>query len=150
VGVQAYGLFDMIDIQLEYNEVELGAYASANVLQGFHHYNQSLTHPFGSGFSEALAVLTFYHKRIFARAEWVYATFEQGAGVFQGENPALSMQSNLNYQDYQVAYIFNEKNQLQAFGGFTDRLSDLVGGDSQNQFWYLGLRTKLHRTYRNF
>lgn len=151
VGTEAYGLWDRFDLRLEYNEVEAGSYAAANALQGFTHFNQPLAHPMGSGFAEVLGMLTYYHNRIWLRAEWVYAQLVEGE-----RNPLSPIgtdilpPSNVWYQDYQVAYIFNERNQLQLYAGITDRRGQEAGQDRNNQFWYLGLRTWIHRTYRNF
>lgn len=151
LGVHAYGLLDRIDVRLEYNEVEMGSYASANALQGFHHFNQAMAHPLGSGFRETMGVITYYHKHIFVQAEWIVASLDEGL-----RNPVPVAQSevlpakDLFFQDYQVAYIFNEKNHMQIFAGFTDRFATLNELDKQNQFWYFGLRSRLNQMTRNF
>lgn len=151
IGVHAYSLLSAIDITVEYNEAEAGSYASANVLQGFTHLNQPLAHPMGSGFREILGAVTYYRNGLYARAEWVYADLVEGPRdplMQQDAGPAESVR--VFYQDYRVAYVFNERNQMQVYAGITDRHSAADIGDTSNRFWYFGLKSRLPRTYRNF
>lgn len=150
-GVHAYGLAKYFDVRLEYNQAEEGSYAAANALQGFTHLNQPLAHPMGSGFKEVLAALTFLRKRWYLRAEWVAADLTAGVRdplLTPGAGAAEAMR--VFYQDYRVAYIFNPRNQMQVFAGFTDRSTEADHGNTRNAFWYFGLKTRLPRTYRNF
>lgn len=151
LGVHAYGLAEYFDLRLEYNEAEEGSYASANALQGFTHLNQPLAHPMGSGFKEVLGALTFLRKRWYARAEWVVAELTGGVRdpLLTRGDPAAEA-ARVNYLDCRVAYIFNPRNQMQVFAGFTDRRTEADSGNTRNSFWYFGLKTRLPRTYRNF
>jgi len=151
LGLHAYGILSAIDLTVEYNEAEVGSYASANVLQGFTHFNQPLAHPMGSGFSEVLGAITYYRNKLYARAEWVHAELTEGLRdplLPRDGDPTES--ARVFYQDYRVAYIFNERNQMQVYAGLTDRHSAAAGGDTSNRFWYFGLKTRLPRNYRNF
>ncbi len=151
LGLHAYGIKDRFDIQLEYNDLESNAYASENALQGFHHFAQALAHPLGSGFREGMAVLTYYHKRMLARVEFVYANFQNGRlNPVEGVVQPVGAQVELTYLDTQLAYIFNEKNQMQVYAGFTDRTQSTAVGAVQNHILYLGMRSRLQRSYRNF
>jgi hypothetical protein len=59
-------------------------------------------------------------------------------------------ETQVQFIDLQLAYIFNPSTNMQVYGGFTDRNEQHLGDNLQNQFWYLGLRTYLHNSYRNF
>ncbi len=152
VGAKFIEALPRIDIQLEYNAVSEGAYASSNALQGYTHFNQPLAHPLGAGFEEVQAVATYLHKRWYAQARIAYSTYSD-----RGRDPLSSADldqmydlENVFYQDYQCAYIFNPTTNMQLYAGITSRTADYLDYNTDNLFWYFGFRTRLANVYRDF
>ncbi len=153
VGAKYYRFLNRIDLGLEYNEADPFAYISENSLQGYSHNNQPLAHPLGAGFREWIGTFSYLHKRIYARGEFMTARLNRtGRDPLRSpENqPDMGGTSKVQFIDLQLAYIFNPSTNMQVYGGFTDRNEQSLGENLQNQFWYLGLRTYLHNSYRNF
>jgi len=153
LGAKYYRFLNRIDFGLEYNEAAPLAYISENSLQGYSHNNQPMAHPLGAGFKEWIGTVTYLHKRIYARGEFMTARLNR-----TGRDPLLTSanqsvrgaETQVQFIDLQLAYIFNPSTNMQVYGGFTDRNEQYLGDNLQNQFWYLGLRTYLHNSYRNF
>lgn len=51
-----------LDLRLEYNQVRPYTYSHSNKYANFSHYNQSLAHPLGANFREAVAILKYRPK----------------------------------------------------------------------------------------
>ena len=151
-GTEVYGIWKRLSLMLEYNSVPVSSYQSEIALQSYTHFNQALGHTLGSGFDELMLTITYYHRRIFAQAQWMEASLHEGMreiALSPGSNP--SSQASVSFQDINVAYILNERSLLQVYAGYTNRLHNTTDGlDFENNFWYIGLRSRLQRTYRNF
>jgi len=145
VGALWSGIFDRIDIQLEFNRLEEGVGRSEDPLQSADHFNQPLAHVLGSGFEEWVGMVTYYKNRIFARAKGIFYNRER-----VDEIPANSITSTVFNGDLRFGYIFNPSCNLEIYSGYNYRSETVQSRERINGFWYLGIRTNLSNVYTDF
>jgi len=145
IGGRWSGIFDRFDLQAEYNESSNAATRDSDNLQSAYHFNQPLGHILGRDYSELIGIISYYHKRIFARVKSVY--FQMGnEGLFT----ANSASPQVINADLQLSYVFNPSCNFQIYTGYTYRSERTEGDESINGFWYMGIRTALSNIYRDF
>lgn len=154
LGMKAYELFGRIDVQAEYNTTAAGSYAATNPLQSFTHTNQPLAHPMGSGFGELYTNLVYYHNRWYLKYEYIWAQFfsdfERDPTRPLSQEPKFGRATDLKFNNVMAAYIFNPRTNMQIYAGATFRNENIFFDWKQNNFWYIGIRTYLQNSYRDF
>ncbi|MEM9050937.1 MAG: hypothetical protein AAGC47_02690 [Bacteroidota bacterium] len=139
------GIFDRFDIQLEYNQSSPSATIQPTDLQSAYHFNQPLGHVLGRDFEELVGILTYYHKRIYARITSVYYSFgDEASNLWSQSN------SDVTNSDLRVGYIFNPSCNFQIYTGYTYRSEEVERQNLSNGFWYLGIKTSMSNIYRDF
>ncbi len=154
LGMKWYSILKRMDIQVELNTATAGSYAASNPLQSFTHTNQPLAHPMGSGFGELYANLVYYHKRWYLKYEHIWAQFsfdwERDPTRPYSEQVQSDGPSDLKFNNLMAAYIFNPRTNMQIYAGATLRNERLLFEWKQNNFWYIGFRTFMQNSYRDF
>ena len=174
----AIGL-ENLTMQIEYNLVRPYTYAHHNPQQNYAHYNQPLAHPLGANFSEKLLIINYRKERWVARAQLMLAKygdkikgaptsygndvymstgeFEEPSGFIHAGRPSdfgiVMYQGDLtdiNYMQFNIAYIINPTTNFKIDFGITKR--DLVSeSDEVNTIFYsIGLKTDLFNHYYDF
>ena len=174
----AIGL-ENLTMQIEYNLVRPYTYAHHNPQQNYAHYNQPLAHPLGANFSEKLFIINYRKERWLARAQLMLAKygdkikgdptsygndvymstgeFEEPSGFIHAGRPSdfgiVMYQGDLtdiNYMQFNIAYIINPTTNFKIDFGITKR--DLVSeSDEVNTIFYsIGLKTDLFNHYYDF
>lgn len=151
-GVKFLNLLNCVDITAEFNSVEPGSYASANALQGYTNHNQPLAHPLGAGFEEMVGQVTYYKNRILISAGYRHAQFAdyQRDPLISDLASPTYFKSDVSFQDFTAAYVFNPRTNFQVYARFTNRIENGDNYSFHDQFWYLGLRTNLQNVYTDF
>lgn len=120
----AFGVKNLV-IQAEFNRVRPYAYQnSGDTILHYSHYNQALAHPLGANFNEALLLVNYRYKRIFAEWKMNYSNsavdglgFNIGSDIFNNaaqptiKNNVTVGQGDLTYNvfnnEVRVGYIIN-------------------------------------------
>lgn len=144
VGGRWSGIFDRLDLQAEYNQADRAATRDISNLQSAYHFNMPLGHILGRDYSETVGIISYYHKRIFARLKSIYSLANSVVDE-SGENSI-----NVSYTDLRLAYVFNPSCNFQVYTGYTYREENSETADRVNGFWYVGIRTTLSNFYRDF
>lgn len=174
----AIGL-ENLTMQIEYNLVRPYTYAHHNPQQNYAHYNQPLAHPLGANFSEKLLIINYRKERWAARAQLMLAKygdkiigdptsygndiymstgeFEEPSGFTHAGRPSdfgivmyQGTLTDLNYMQFNIAYIINPTTNLKIDFGIMKR--NLVNeSDEVNTIFYsIGLKTDLFNHYYDF
>jgi len=137
IGLKYLGL-NYFTVQLEYNKME-NPYTTTfePQLQGFHHYNEYLTHPLGDNFDELVGIINFKYKRVFTQIKGNYAT--------------LSDATVTTFQTH-LGYLVNPKNNMAIIIGLNNRKKDVDNQKVLNEtnYIYIGFRTALRNLYNDF
>ena len=157
-----------LHLQMEYNQVRPYSYASQKSAQSYTHYNQSLTHPFGANFKEAIAFLNYRIGDFFAEVKFNYAVIGKdylnnnfGNNIFKSDTIALpgsiSMLQGattwLIYKEFKIGYLINPSTNFNVVAGISIRTETKDTGNithSQTNFVYVGIRTSLSNVYYDF
>jgi len=145
VGSRWSGIFDRFDIQAEYNQSGNSATISPDDLQSAYHFNQPLGHVLGKDFSEVVAIISYYHNRIFGQVKSVYINSE-----IDDETTSDNRAFEIFNTDLRLGYVFNPTNNFELYAGYTYRNERVGNDESLNGFWYIGIRTALSNIYRDF
>lgn len=171
IGFKYFDLFTVknLHLQLEYNNVRPYAYSASNTYQSYTHYNQSLAHPLGANFYEAVGFINYKLKDFFIQLKGNYAVKgldslgnNFGGNVFKADNIFPSSQNvndiqttqglktTIMYQDIQLGYLVNPATNFNIVIGFINRAEQNSKTNKQMQFVYVGLRTSLANFYYDF
>ena len=142
----AFGLKNLF-LQLEYNHVERGSYASSVIPsdQSFTHYNQNLAYTPGYG-REFVLIADYKVKRLFFNFRYNYQEIPQNNGI----NGSTSYVSIVNAK---VGYLINPSYNLNICLGMlyrTQKISIFSPLNNQVNYIYLGFRTSLYNLYYDF
>lgn len=170
VGFKYYNVFTIRNLLLqgEYNSVRPYTYASSNPEQSYTHYNQSLAHPLGANFTEAIGKLNYRVKDFFTEVKLNYiikgkdSLFTNfGGNVFRSDTfvstpvgkkitTTQGIATSIFYQDVQIGYLINPTTNLNVVIGLSNRTEKAEGKTMHTQFVYIGLRTSLSNLYYDF
>lgn len=158
-----------LNLQVEYNQVRPYTYAHKTRLQNYSHYNQSLAHPLGANFREALGFVQYRYKNVFIELKFSYALYGADTGSshwgkdifqsdFDSQNGYLSFGNSigqgvktiLTYQDIRIAYLINPATNLNLVAGISNRGQTSIIETQKNNYFYFGITTNLTNRYYDF
>ena len=174
----AIGLEDLT-LQAEYNLVRPYTYAHHDTRQNYAHYNQPLAHPLGANFSEKLLIINYRKERWLARAQLMLAKygdkikgdptsygndvymstgeFEEPSGFINVGRPSdfgiVMYQgdfTDINYMQFNIAYIINPTTNFKIDFGITKRNLVSESNEVNTIFYSIGLKTDLFNHYYDF
>jgi hypothetical protein len=167
-GLKVYnfgGLVKNLSLRLEYNRAMPFTYSHNQPIQNYGHYGQPLSHIYGAGFSETLAILNYSFKDVFIQAKYIAAQFTNdegqynwGTDIFKSNASASTKQvipttSTLTYLDVQLGYMVNPNYNMNVVLGATIRELESSSIDIQttsSTYVYFAFRTSLRNLYYDF
>lgn len=170
-GAKYFDLFGAknLHLQLEYNQVRPYSYAQKKPEQSYTHYNQSLTHPLGTNFKEAIVFLNYRIGDFFTQAKINYAIIGKdsigrnyGNTIFKSDNNAFyginstinkmgqGVKTTLQIIDFHIGYLVNPSTNFNILVGISNRSSISEIENSQTNYVYFGIRTSLSNVYYDF
>jgi hypothetical protein len=171
LGSKYFNMFGLqnLNLQIEYNQVTPFAYAHQNALQSYTHYNQSIAHPLGANFREALGFINYRYRRFFAEWEFMYAITgldtnhsNWGQDVFSSQLLASTgyqsqdnkigqgIKTHLLETGIRAYYLLNPKTNLQFEVGYFYRNQKNELWNKTTGYFYFGLKTSLTNIYHDF
>ncbi len=171
VGLKYFDLFTIknLHLQFEYNAVSPYAYAANNPEQSYTHYNQSLAHPLGANFNEAIGFLNYRLKDFFVEIKGNFAvkgadssSFNYGGNVFKSDNNfgvnqdvisttlGQGLKTTILTEDIHFGYLVNPNTNFTIVLGITNRSETAGNVTNTMQFVYFGVRTSLANLYYDF
>lgn len=160
IGLSCYDLLiKKMDANIEYNHVALNTYLHRDKRYNYSHYNLPLAHPLVNGFDELTAKLSYEHKGFFVQNRVTYSKRIQSDSLAIG-NDILAASSPINnavnqfnfviYNQLEIGYRFNKRNNLQFFIGHLYRNQTQPGSNPLTNYTYAGIRTRLRNKYLDF
>ena len=169
VGIRAGNFFKVegLTAQAEFNTVRPYSYASDTITTVYAHNGQSLAHPLGANFKEAVFVADYNYKRWWFRLEAIAARYgiDTSASVNYGKDiykPLYthSLENNVStdqglltklyYGDARIAYILNRKTNLRIETGATYRSEKNKLNKYTDIYFYFGVRFTFRKLIYDF
>jgi hypothetical protein len=159
IGLKTASLgIENLNARVEYNWMEMSNYFGSGIEGFYSHYNQSLAHPRGVGFSEVVVRLQYSWKRLyFLQHLSMYFEAEDSQFVNHESNyppDPLALyyfpSRNIVFQNYEVSYLINPAYALNAAIGIRLRSDPDMGPLNEMSWFYAALRTSLNRVYFDF
>lgn len=171
IGAKGFDILRIknLNIILEYNQSRPYVYAHTNPAQNYSHYNQSLAHPLGANFKEAIGILNYRYKDFLVEIKINYAYYgadtlgsNYGKNIFYSEITAKNgensfgnsmvqgIKTTLFIKDARINYLVNPSTNLNIFLGITDRKEYSLVRDNHCLFVFFGIRTFLTNFYYDF
>jgi hypothetical protein len=158
VGAKYFDVLPGLDLGAEFNQVASSTYGSAYPLQSYTHFNQSLAHPSGSGFTEAVGELRYQHKRWITTIRYNYIARENEFNsnillpIESTEllNLAPVRDSYTSMFDVRIAWYMNPKTNLRFEVGYADRLDNTEFFTRNSRILSIGLKTSIFNEYYDF
>jgi hypothetical protein len=134
-------------LQVEYNNVKQGSYASSSSAsdQSYSHYNQTLAYTPGSG-EELVLMADYKFKRFFMNVRYNYQEVPQNIG-------ATAIDSYVTIINAKVGYLINPSYNLNICFGVlqrTQKISIFNTLNNEATYIYFGFRTSLYNLYYDF
>ncbi len=169
-GLRLTDLFNVpgLDGQLEYSQVRPFCYSQYDGMGTYTHHGESLAHPLGANFREAVGILKYKHKRLALRAQMNYAQYGEdipGDEKSYGHNPDVASsnrnatygvlmlqgaKTTLKYTDVAASFIINPRCMMNITAGCRLRsLQSEYESDASHHF-YVALRWSLKQHYFDF
>ena len=160
-GLKTFDLFSVknLHVQAEFNAADPFTYAFRNPIQNYAHYNQSLAHPLGAGFKEALLFIDYRFKDFFIGLKMNYAfvngdtlNTNSGSNIFLPDNLAISSGTttkDLIWHEISWGYMINRKTNLKLMAGIMKRMST-DAKFKESKILFVALRTDLFNRYYDF
>ena len=155
-----------LSMQLEYNQARPYTYGHWSTLTSYTHYNQSLAHPLGANFREALVLLDFKRNRLllhgklmgarmgldkpgYVSGQDVFTSFlnrpqEKGIEIGNGER------ADLVFAELRAGYMVNSLTNAQFHLGVVARNRRVAGANQQSLFFTIGFSTHLRNLYYDY
>jgi hypothetical protein len=171
-GLKWLAPFDLENLTLraEYNRARPFTYAHKDPTQNYVHYNQSLAHPLGANFDEALGIIYYRHKRVYGEAKLTYARFgadtlgsHNGQDIFisdfdipnfpdvYGQSTLQGLRTEVLGASVRAGYLFNPVARLAAEISVDYRRLTNANGRQDNTTWIqFGVRSSLFNRYYDF
>lgn len=171
LGIKGFNFLQVkhLNFLVEYNSIRPFIYAANNVLINYGHYQQSLAHPLGSNFREAIALINYSVNRFDFRAQFNYAFYglddpakplvssgqdiykpytlrAHDAGYFIGSGIA----TKLFFVDVKAAYILNYKNNLRVELSYVNRNETNKLSISKTNYLSIGIKASFRNIYYDF
>lgn len=159
-------LIPNLNMRLEYNTVRPYTYSHISGLSNYGHFNQPLAHPYGANFKEGIWIINYQKDHFNINLENIYAirgldtkSTNYGNNIFKSYTTreqeyynftGQGITSKMIYTDLKLSYIIKPENMLHAFIGITNRIEKLPAQNLNTTFIYLGIKTSLFNSYRDF
>ena len=171
LGAKGFNVFnvDRLNLLAEYNSIRPFIYSANDVLINYGHYQQSLAHPLGANFREAIGILNYSFKRIDLRAQFNYAFYgvddpaspetSYGGDIYKPYSQRSSNEgyfigsgipTNLYFTNLKAAYKLNYKSNLRIEAGYTNRYESNNLGISKTNYLTVGIRGSFRNMYHDF
>lgn len=154
-------------IQVEYNAARPYLYSHREIITNWGHYRQPLAHPWGANFEELLVRANYRYKRwaISSAVHWGQTGRDNsqdnwGGDIFKANSTRIistgvkvgqGEKSLLSYFKTEVSYILNPLYNLRMEAGVHLRNEKIsIGGFSNSQHYFLGIRTDMYQPYTDF
>ncbi|MBI2967397.1 MAG: hypothetical protein HYY40_06250 [Bacteroidetes bacterium] len=161
----AFGI-NRLHLQVEFNRVRPYTYSHANAYQNYSHMNQPLAHPMGSNFREMIALFDYNYRKWYVNAEAVYAIMGTDSGSsnwggdifkpiktrereYYNEN-GQGVKTDLKIVQIKAGYLISASSNLYAEAGFIYRISDSILSVTENNYLWIGIRTRLFNEYFDY
>ncbi len=156
-----------LSIQAEYNQVRPYTYTHGSVQQSYTNYGQALAHPFGANFKEYLGFINYRTSRWAISLQGLTATIGMdtlnsnlGQNIFvsyatrpyeYGHKTTQGNKRQLMQSDIKVTYYILPQLNLRAELGYIQRsIKDDLGYELQSPYIYFGIKTSIHKSYKDF
>jgi hypothetical protein len=167
LGIKIYDLLiEGLGYQLEANYVRPYTYSHFSGIMNYGHFNQSLAHPYGANFIEALNIFRYQKGRYIGKLHYSYTMVGlDNEGENWGQNiynpytnyereyenyPGQGLKTNVHYFNMELAYLVNPTMNFQIYLGTSIRDLSNVEQQSNTGLFYLGVRTNGLNKYRDF
>lgn len=169
VGFRSFDLFKAkkLDLQGELNISRPYTYSFRNGQGNYAHYNQSLAHPMGANFTEALGIATYTYKRWFFRGQLTYANYgldqipeiSYGQDIFKPYSLRPSnydnkigqgLKTDFLYGQGTVAFVLNPKYNLRLEASVAGRQEKNSLYTNREFIFSFGLRSTFRQFYYDF
>ena len=171
IGIRGIDLFKIrsLNFLVEYNSVRPYTYASENSEQSYSHYNQSLAHPLGANFNEAVIKTSYRWKDFFIYIKFTSANIgadssgtNYGSNIFKQDNLVYArsgmnmyeqnqgVKAKLNTTDAKIGYIINPVTNMSLSAGILMRDYQYASISSKTNWFYVAFRTSLSNIYYDF
>lgn len=168
LGFKDFDLFRIKgwDIQGEFNYVRPYTYSHGSVQQNYGNFAQPLAHPLGANFEEVIGLMSYRSNNWLFEGKAIYAFYGAdtsgknfGHDIFKsyitrdheyGNSVGQGYKTNLVIAGLRVAYLFTNHENLEAYGGMTARGEILQGKNLYTFLMYVGVKTALWNTYRDY
>lgn len=149
-GYEFFGLKDIM-IQMEYNNVQNGVYATGNSRLNYSHFNLPVGHIKGNGFQEVVFRANYELRRVYADVKSVlyFVKNYSSTNLLVYNDNAKVFSGNISIHTFEIGYRFNRKMNLCLFGNWTYRSTSEKDVNSTNLV-SIGLKTALLHHYSDF
>ena len=152
-GFRLYEIFSIrkLMLQMEYNLVSKDMYRAPIQRLSFTQYNLPLAHIKGDGFREIIMRASWSRNNFFFSGKSIfYQLMDYNKNSLMSISmPTLSENKWINFEQFELAYRFNETLDMTAFIGFTYR-NNLGTNEQKNCILNLGFRTNLINHYNDY
>ena len=167
-GFKVFNLFHLNNLYLqgEANYVRPYTYSHGNSIQNYGHYNQSLAHPLGANFYEAIGIISYQYQLWFFSTKVNYAKVGlDSSNVNYGQNIYASyttrpsdfgnyvgqgLTTHLIIGEAKVSRLIRPKYNLLLEAGARYRTQQNVLNTNNTIFIFVGIRTALSNLYNDF
>lgn len=168
LGFKSFDLFHInnLYLQAEFNYVRPYTYSHSSVQQNYGHFNQALAHPLGANFIETVGIVNYQYKKWNFNGKAVIAVYgldtmssDYGKNIFisnrfkraeHGNTIAQGIKTKLFYAQLAVSHLLKPTYNLRIETGFMVR-SEINNLQKMNtSLVYIGIKTNLYNTYRDF
>ena len=171
-GVQVgYKFFDLFSIpnlyfQAEMNYVRPYTYSHGNVQQNYGHFNQPLADPLGANFIEGIGIINYQYKKWTVQGKLISAVYgldtsaaSYGKNIFvsynsrpreYGNTIAQGLKTQLIYGQFSLSYQPKGPSGLRVEIGIMNRIETNSFQKLNTKMIFVGIKTSLYNTYRDF
>ncbi len=156
-GVKLLDVIPRLTVTSEINTVAKYTYAHASVWRNYSHYNESIAHPYGAGFTEWVSYLRYELKNRF----WVnyklnlavrtgdWSNKNNGGNIFYNYDPTFTPTDDRNtlyWQQFRIGYKANVKTNMNIFMGFNLR-QNIADRRDNSMYSFIGISTDINNKY---
>lgn len=168
LGFKSFDLFRISNLylQAEFNYVRPYTYSHSSVQQNYGHFNQALAHPLGANFIETIGIVNYHYKKWGINSKAIIAAYgldtmssDYGKNIFisnknklaeHGNTITQGIKTNLFYTQLAVSYLLKPTYNLRIETGFIMRSETNNLQKMNTTLVYIGIKTSLYNTYRDF
>lgn len=177
IGVKYFNAFKVnnLFLQFEYNRVRPYTFSHNTIVLNYGHNNQSLAHPWGANFSEAILIGRYNYERWYVDAKLILGirgldfnngtdNFSYGGDIFRSENDrpfdtgvtiGQGIKTDIFHAELQSGYLVNPATNLKLFAylsyrNFSPDATTVTTFDNSTVWFSIGLKTDLFNWYFDF